>query len=299
MSFFLLSAFLLPALGHAVGCLDMRVDKSLGVVQAHRGLGKGPGENTLAAHKRALEIGADVLELDLQVTRDSQLVVHHDATVAEHCARKGEALPTREIAQLPLEALRGFDCGPADNTRMAPGDHGISTLHEFLEAFRGTKARFNIEMKANGKQRQQPVAFARMLLAEMRRAEVLDRVIVQSFELDYLDAVRAELTPEEKGRVQLSYLMGFGGWMSNWTKLAKEHGLTWLSPSVDKLRFGKGTVDSLHAAGVRVVPYTPDTPALWAQYLELGVDGLITNEPKALIDFLRADARYRCLTNAR
>lgn len=288
-------ALLFPLLALSADCQDSRVDKTLGVVHAHRGMGHGPGENTLASLKKAFELGADVLELDLQVTKDSQLVLHHDGAVQEHCFRPGgDALPTREIGELTLSQLRGFRCGKKEEVG---AEHGIPTLAELLSSLKG-KARYNIELKANAKKIPEAKSFARIVLAELRRAEVLDRVIVQSFELKYLEAVREELSNEEKMKVQLSYLMGWGGWTSNWTRLARDHGLQVLSPSVQKLRFGKSTVESLHAAGVKVVPYSPDTEAEWEKYLELGVDGLITNRPKELIEWLKASPKYRCLTNA-
>lgn len=292
----MLLALLFPFLSLAADCVDPRVDKTLGFVHAHRGTGHGPGENTLAAFRKAAELGAEVLELDLQVTRDNQLVIHHDGAVGAHCSRlTDDLLPTREIGELTLEQLRAFRCGPAE----AKGpEHGIATLHELLAAFKGGKARFNIEMKANAKVKQKPLAFARLVLAELRRAEVLERAIVQSFELDYLEAVRGELAAEEKAKLQRSLLLGWAGWTSNWVKLAQKYELQMLSPSVEKLRFGRGTLESLHAAGVKVVPYTPDTEELWVKYLKLGVDGLITNKPAELIAFLKGNKRYSCLLSA-
>ena len=288
-------SLLLPLLALSADCTDHRVDKTIGVVHAHRGMGHGPGENTLASLKKAFELGADVLELDLQLTKDSQLVLHHDGQVQEHCWRQaGDTLPTREIGELTLAQLRGFRCGKKDE---AGAEFGIATLGELLSALKG-KARYNIELKANAKRVPEPKSLARLVLAELRRAEALDRAIVQSFELKYLEAVREELSTEEKMKLQLSYLMGWGGWTSNWTRLARDHGLQVLSPSVQKLRFGKSTVDSLHQAGVKVVPYSPDSEAEWEKYLELGVDGLITNKPKELIEWLKARPKYRCLTNA-
>lgn len=280
----------------ASSCTDHRVDKTLGVVHAHRGLGAGPGENTLASLKKAAELGADVLELDLQVTKDEQLVLHHDGAVGPHCWRlTDDLLPTREIGELPLTKLRGFRCGsPGENG----ADHGIPTLREFLDTLKSSKVRFNIEMKANAKAIPAPALFARLLAAELRTSGVLDRAIVQSFELKYLAAFREELSPEERTLVQRSLLLGWAGWATSWVKLAREHDLQILSPSVQKLRFGKSTVHSLHAAGVKVVPYPPDTEELWEKYLELGVDGLITNRPKELVEFLRMSPKYRCLTAA-
>lgn len=288
-------ALIFPLLALSADCLDHRVDKTIGVVHAHRGMGHGPGENTLASLKKAFDLGADVLELDLQLTKDSQLVLHHDGQVQEHCWRPaGDTLPTREIGELTLPQLRGFRCGKKEETG---AEFGIATLGELLSALK-SKARYNIELKANAKKVPEPKSFARLVLAELRRAEVLDRAIVQSFELKYLEAVREELSTEEKMKLQLSYLMGWGGWTSNWTRLARDHGLQVLSPSVQKLRFGKSTVDSLHQAGVKIVPYSPDSEAEWEKYLELGVDGLITNKPKELIEWLKARPKYRCLTNA-
>ena len=289
-------ALLLSTLAWSSPCLDRRMDKSLGVVHAHRGMGAGAGENTIASLKQAAELGADVLELDLQVTKDEQLVLHHDGALGPHCGRAGDELPTtREIGELTLAQLRVYRCRHKDGSGE---NYGLSTFGEFLAALKDTKARFNIEMKANAKVIPAPRLFAKLVATELRAAGVMERAIVQSFELKYLAAFREELSAEERLKAQRSFLLGWGGWTTNWAKLAKEHDLQMLSPSVQKLRFGKGTVDALHEAGVKVVPYTPDTEAEWEKYFELGVDGLITNKPKDLIEWLKARPRYRCLTNA-
>lgn len=288
--------FSLAAFASPLACLDQRVDSKLGIVHAHRGMGHGPGENTLAAFRKAVEIGADVLELDLQVTKDSQLVIHHDAQIGEECRRKGEPFLTTHIDGLTLAQLKTFDCGPIDESRLVPGDHGIPTFSEFLQAVKGSKAHFNIELKANAQIPVKPLVFARLVLAELRREEVLDRSILQSFELKYLEAIRAELTAEEKGKVQLALLMGLDYLATNWAKFAVKHELQILSPSVDKLPFGASTVRALHAAKVKIIPYTPDSEARWEKLLNLGVDGMHTNRPKELIDYLKANPKWSCLT---
>src|SRR5262249_51516845 len=112
---------------------------------AHRGDSKSHPENTLAAFRAAVEIGVDMCELDVQLTRDGALVVIHDDTVNRTTDGKGA------VADLTLDEIRKLDAG----ARFAGGARGerIPTLEEVFSATRG-RCGLNVELKVAGAERK-------------------------------------------------------------------------------------------------------------------------------------------------
>lgn len=137
---------------------------------AHRGASAEAPENTLAAFRRALALGVDGIELDVQVSRDGLPVVFHDATLARLTGRRGR------IAQFTGCELRRFRVG----------GEPIPTLAEVLALTRD-RAVVQVEIKRGG-----PVA---PVVQSIRQARAATRVVLASFEPAQLAAARA-LAPQ-------------------------------------------------------------------------------------------------------
>ena len=175
-------------------------------LQGHRGARGLLPENTLPAFERAIAIGVDTLELDVGVTRDGVLVIHHDRRLNPDLARgpdgKWIAAPGPAIYSLGFEELERYDVGrlrpgseyasrfphqqPVDGTR-------IPRLEELFK--KNTQVRFNIETKISPEAPQETLApepFARALIAEVRKAGVAARTTIQSFDWRTLAVVRSE-----------------------------------------------------------------------------------------------------------
>jgi glycerophosphoryl diester phosphodiesterase len=230
-------------------------------VHGHRGARGALPENTLPAFLYAIEAGADYIEMDVQATRDDVLVVCHDPVLN----RRSIGPPgTRVLRELTLHQLRQFDCG----TR-------IPTLDEVLDlALRG-RFRFNIEMKTC----PLPLdAYARLLVETVRRHQVEGRVQVQSFAPRLLDALR-RLDPA----LPCAILCGPGH--RDWVKRAREAGAAAVGPYHRLVT--KHRVERAHAEAVQVVPWTANHPGDWARLIRAGVDGIITDDPAGLIEYLK------------
>ncbi len=118
-----------------LGDTDWRTDRTL--IIAHRGASKVAPENTLAAFKEAVQLGADAIELDAKLSADGVIVVHHDSTLDRTTSGFGP------VSSRDINELRELDAGMKFDARFA-GER-IPTLKEVLEAV-GDKVLVNVEL---------------------------------------------------------------------------------------------------------------------------------------------------------
>jgi len=253
-------------------------------LQGHRGARGHAPENSLPGFARALAIGVTTLELDVGVTRDGVVVIHHDRALNPDIARGADgkwiAAPGPLIRDLSLEELQRYDVGrirpgsdyarrfaqqqPVDGTR-------IPRLAD-LFANAGASVRFNIETKISAEapgDTLPPEPFARALIAEIRKAGVEKRSTIQSFDWRTLKVVERE-APE----ITTAYLTDSRN--ADPEKVHAAGGRIW-SPDFSTL-----TPDKMAIAkrlGLRIIPWTVNERADIARMLELRVDGLISDYP--------------------
>lgn len=255
------------------------------LVEGHRGARWVLPENTLPAFHHAMEVGADVLEMDAVVTKDNVLVMSHDLEMKPGICKGPAELP-RAIRELTLAQVKQFDCGWAPNPEFPaqqalPGTR-MPTLDEVLGemASLGT-FHFNIETKINPARPEltpSPEEFARLLVDVVRKHKVEARVIVQSFDFRTLHAVK-KIAPE----IRRSALLGMGS--ESFVETAKRAGDTPIvSPHFRLVTPEK--VKEAQAAGLKVVPWTANQPEEWQKLIEAGVDSIITDNPQGLVLYL-------------
>lgn len=253
------------------------------LVQGHRGARAVRPENTIPAFEYAIAAGADVLELDMAVTKDNVLVVSHDPFLNPKICRGPGG--SNVIHELTLAELKKWDCGALKNPEFpkqqpAPGAT-VPTLDEVFDlAGRGT-FEFNIETKIFKDKPEltpPPAEFARLVVDTVQRHKLEARVIVQSFDFRTLHEVK-RIAPEI--RLSALYSVGF----RNFVDLAREAGATIVSPYY--LLVTKGRVEEAHKAGLQVVPWTVDSPGDWDRMIDAGVDAIITDDPAELIRHLK------------
>jgi len=253
------------------------------LVHGHRGARAIYPENTIPAFEYAIKIGADVLEMDVAVTKDNVLVISHDPHInPEIC--KGPH-PGVAIHELTLAELHGYDCGALKNPHFpkqqpVPGTR-IPTLDEVLNLSRGNDVQFNIETKSfpdHPELTPTPDVFARMLLDVIRKHQLDSRVIVQSFDFRTLHAMK-RLAPN----IRLSAL--WEGDARPFVDIARDGEAGIISPLFKLVT--PQHVKSAHDAKIQVVPWTADTPTDWQMLIDAGVDAIITDDPAALIAYMK------------
>ena len=144
------------------------------MVVAHRGFSYVAPENTLAAARKAVAIGADGSEFDVYASADGALVVMHDQTVDRTTNGKGD------VTQKSLAEIRRLDAG----SWMGPCFAGerVPTLDEMLALLKDSGCRPVIEIKGQG--------IAEKVVAAVRAAAMVDQAVVISFHKDAVKAVR-------------------------------------------------------------------------------------------------------------
>lgn len=240
-------------------------------------------ENTIPAFEYAIAQGVDVLELDMAVTKDNVLVVSHDPMLNPAICT-GPGTPVA-IHTLTLAELSKWDCGGKQNPLFSkqtpvPGTR-IPTLDEVFELAPRGKFEFNIETKIfpdHPELTPTPVMFATMVLDCIRRHGLESRVILQSFDFRTLKAMKL-LDPS----IRLSALYEKGP--ESFVDIAKRAGAGIVSPQTPTVTPEK--VKAAHEAGLQVVAWTSNTPAEWDALIAAKVDAIISDDPAALIAYLK------------
>lgn len=269
-------------------------------LQGHRGARGLAPENTLPAFARALSIGVDTLEMDVGVTRDGVVVVHHDLRLNPDIARGPDGRwlekPTPAIHALDFADLQRYDLGrlrpgsayakpfplqqPADGAR-APR---LADVFALAKRAGNAQVRFNIETKLHPDFPQDtlpPAEFARALVAEIRKADLAARCTIQSFDWRTLAVVQAE-APD----IPTVYLTGGRPPPDVLERIGAAGGRIW-SPNFAAAN--PGTLREARSRGMRVVVWTVNEPADIAAMLDLGVDGIISDRP----DLVREEMQRR------
>ena len=252
-------------------------------VHGHRGARAMRPENTIPAFEYAIRAGVDVLELDMAVTRDDVLVVSHDPTLNPEICKGPSA--HRAIRTLTLKELRQWDCGALRNPRYPkqtpiPGTR-MPTLDEVFDLAPRGRFDFNIETKIfadHPEYTPSPEKFAQLVLDCVRRHKLESRVILQSFDFRTLHAMKT-LAPA----IRLSALYEKGS--ESFVDVARRAGARIVSPEKDLVTPQK--VKDAHAAGLQVVAWTANTREEWEALVAAGVDAIISDDPAALIGYLR------------
>jgi glycerophosphoryl diester phosphodiesterase len=229
------------------------------LVIGHRGAAGLAPEHTRPSFERALAIGVDMIELDVQLSRDGELVVIHDRTLERTTTASG---PVREQT---LTALRALEIGGwfGESFRGEP----LLTLTEVFALLAG-RAALNVEIKSPEPDWE---ATARELAAVLRQVDALATTVVSSFEMGALAAVR-RMMPAVPIGVLWHHLDLAPAWAA-----AAELRATSLHPYAPLVT--GDVVRHAHAHGLRVHTWTVNEDAEIRRVAADGVDGIISDFP--------------------
>ncbi len=223
-------------------------------ITAHRGASAFYPENTMAAFYGAAELGADWIELDVQQTKDGQLVVMHDANL------KRTTGVSASIWNVTYDEIAGLDAGQGFDGQYA-GEH-IPLLSQVLDFAGESDVRLNIELKPTGHE----VDMEKDVVDAIRLAEMEDRCVVTSQSYRVLENVKAY---DED--IVTVYVMRF--LYGNISALsAADHF------SVEAVSVTRSLVTRAHNAGKQLFVWTVNSRRSMEKMVELNVDNIITDD---------------------
>lgn len=252
------------------------------VIIGHRGAAGSAPENTLDAFAKGLELGATILESDIQATRDGVPVLIHDNSVDRTTDGSGA------VAELSLDELRELDAGHlfsmdrGENFPKRGQGVRIPTLEEAFATF--PEARFNLEIKANP---ESLVARVIELVEKFARAE---RTLLTAGE----NPIMLELREERRKRSGDFAIGASTADVLSVVKAALANG----PPPEDVMALqipeafgGRPLVTAeliafAHRRGIAVHVWTINEPSEMSRLLDLGVDGLVTDHPERMAELL-------------
>lgn len=263
----------------AVAAVPDRADPGVLVI-AHRGASGLAPEHTLAAYDLALELGADYLEQDAQVTADGVLVSLHDTTL-DRTARGPAADCTGPVATKTLAQLRRCDVGVWKGEQFA-GER-IPTLSEVFARY--PDVNHHVEVK-DGDPRTVRELLRLLDVHGLRSAAHTGwQVLVQSFQPDDLLLVHA-LDPALPTVQLLAATPPAGPLRDAVLDLVATYAVG-VGPSAGGV--DRALVEAAHARCLEVHPYTVDSPERLRELVDAGVDGVFTNRPDVLDEVLFPD----------
>ncbi len=247
---------------------------------AHRGASGTAPENTIVAFERAVEAGADYLEMDVHSTSDGHIVVMHDPALGRTTDGSGP------ISALTLKQLKKLDAGckftPDEGETFPFRGKGITvpTLREVAERF--PKVPFNIEVKENETENERAVA---KLLKKLGHADITLLAAEKDIMMERLRPAAPGFPTNFCGSESLEFIQraNQGDWdeyspPGQALQIPEEYGgMRLLTPEL---------IEAARSLGVEVHIWTVNEEDDMRRILEMGVDGIMTDHPERLVKII-------------
>ena len=260
--------------------------------EGHRGARGLLPENTIPSMLAAIDHGATMIELDVVISKDKKVVVSHDHIFhpAITTNPQGKFLTRKEAETIPLyrmtyEEIRKFDVGLKPHPEF-PQQQKIKVYKPLLEELidsveayakdKGKQIAYNVEIKSgeegDGLKHPDVATFADMVVTVLQNKKVLDRLIIQSFDVRPLQHIHktypsiklALLVGKSKNTLQ-DHIQKLGFQPTTYSPV---------HPTVTK-----ELVEQCHQRGMKIIPWTVNELPQMQKLVDLGVDGIISDYP--------------------
>jgi len=239
------------------------------LVIAHRGDSAHRPENTLVSFAGALEVGAVLVELDVQLTGDGHVIVLHDPTLDRTTTGRGD------VRRMTLADIRAVSAGYPDRFGSAYAGERIPTFGEVLAFLRG-RAKVLVEIKAESVTHDAEGGIEARVVEEVRQAGMAGEAALISF--DHRAVMRLQALAPEITRGRL-----FGRTTADEVLThAREAGCGLVMPH--KSQIDDEMAERVHAAGLKLATWVVDEPEELKQLARFGLYGVGTNRPGVLLD---------------
>lgn len=268
-------------------------------VQGHRGCRGSLPENTIGAFTQALEWGVSTLEMDVVISKDQQVILSHEPFMSPYICidSLGQALDSashfqHNIYQMTYQEIQSYDCGSLrapgfPNQQLVPSikpllTQVVETIEKRTVELGLPEVRYNIETKSvidyDHVFHPPPAEFASLVLKVIDAHDITNRTTIQSFDPRTLKAVR-ELNPD----ISVALLVdNEAPPLHQFIELGFEPNI--YSPHYRLL--SDSLIRYLHQRRIAVIPWTINDAQKMSHYIEMGVDGIITDYPELLLQML-------------
>lgn len=289
------------AAGLLASCNNVTKQKEV-LIHAHRGGAAIYPENTIEAMKHAVDLGVSYLELDLHVSKDSQVLVSHDAYFNSKKALKSsgdtisaDSCKFYRIWEMAYDSVRTYDIGSKPNPRYPRRRNMVArvplvnalidSVEMYVDSLGLSPVRYNIEVKSwpskDGVFTPEYKTFADLCMQALLSHQLGDRLLVQCFDARTLNYVH-----QKYPKVRLSYLVELeeGVTFSDFMKRLDfvPYAYSPQYPMVDA-----ALVDSCKVYKMTLAPWTVDKREDILHLVSLGVDEIITNQPDSALIWLK------------
>ncbi|MBI5592412.1 MAG: hypothetical protein HY881_18245 [Deltaproteobacteria bacterium] len=250
------------------------------LIIGHRGYRAKYPENTLASFSAAIAAGADMIELDVTLSKDRKVVVIHDDTLNRTTSGLGP------VHQATLQELKQLDAGSWFDPRFT--EESLPTLEDVL-ILAGKKILINVEIKSSAWESGSPEdtskdtskdAIERQVVDLIIQYDLLNSTLVSSFHAGFLKNIgKLPVHPEiafitdrntPQNTVDMCERLGVFSWHPHYNSLEQRY------------------IEKAHARGILIFPYTVNSVEDMLMVVNMGVDGLITDDPGAAISCIAA-----------
>jgi len=237
------------------------------LIIGHRGASAVAPENTMAAFREAIAVGADGIEFDVRLTRDGVPVVIHDSTLQ----RTGGV--NQRVSDLSWQELSKVDVGSWFKPGSCSGET-VPSLAELFELFQTNNLRLYLEMKCDSPAEYRPLAEAccRMI----HEHSLKERVVVECFQLPALEVLK-EIDHDVKTAALFDRVFIDQSIVARATEIGA------IAVALYHRLARKGLVAKSKQAGLHVAVWTVDDPIWIDRARAIGIDALITNDPARML----------------
>ena len=244
----------------------------LPLIIGHRGVSGVAPENTIAAFREALTVGADGIEFDVRLTRDGIPVVIHDSTL-----RRTGRLPHR-VADLTWAEIRKVDVGSWFSAAFV--NEMVPSLAELFTLFQSNNSTLYLEMKCDAASEQR--ALAEACVRAINEHSLKDRVIVECFQLPALKILK-DIDPEIKTVALFEPAFTNPGVLSDQRIINQARDVGAAALALHHRLARESLVRKAKDLGLHVAVWTVDDPAWIERARATGIDALISNDPAKML----------------
>jgi len=268
-------------------------------VQGHRGERGYFPENSLPGFISAVNKGADVLELDVVISRDKKVVVSHEPYMSSlyMLTPAGDSIPkdreqSYNFYEMTYDSIKKFDAGSKGN-RLFPAQKKMRTykpllsevidsVENYIKAHNLETVRYNIELKSVPSlyriYQPQPEEFVTLVMQVIQEKGIEDKMNLQSFDPVILNVLRKKY-PE----IKVAYLVSGEGIQKNLALLDFKPEI--YSPQYSLIK-SEQFVDSIKILDMKLIPWTVNEKEAIKEMIRLKVDGIITDYPERVLEEL-------------